>query len=142
MVLLHGHLQVLVYEAKNVGRAYYSKKSIFKSFFKGCAQNAKQAVEKTKHADRDCYVAVYAGICAASDASSNSCLVHHVRLWCHACWIPYNPSNTLPQPALLLQMPDMHLSSANANSCPTTGVTSYMHGQARCSYAYSMALAL
>ena len=66
MVLLHGHLQVLVYEANNVGRAYYSKKSIFKSFFKGCAQNAKQAVEKTKHADRDCYVAVYAGTCAAS----------------------------------------------------------------------------
>lgn len=66
MVLLHGHLQVLVYEANNVGRAYYSKKSIFKSFFKGCAQNAKQAVEKTKHADRDCYVAVYAGTCPAS----------------------------------------------------------------------------
>ncbi|KAL0024770.1 hypothetical protein WJX79_004892 [Trebouxia sp. C0005] len=60
MVLLHGHLQVLVCEAHDVGRAYYSKKSIFKSFFKGCAQNAKQAVEKTKHADRDCYVAVYA----------------------------------------------------------------------------------
>ena len=61
MVLLHGHLQVTIYEAHDIGRAYYSKKSIFKSFFKGCAQNAKQMVEKHKHADRDCYVAVYAG---------------------------------------------------------------------------------
>lgn len=78
MVLMHGHLQVLVYEAENVGRAYYSKKSIFKSFFKGCAQNAKQAVEKTKHADRDCYVAVYAGTraafrCILKSLSSASC---------------------------------------------------------------------
>ena len=61
MVLLHGHLQIAIYEAHDVGRAFYSKKSIFKSFFKGCAQNAKQAVQKQKHADRDCYVAVYAG---------------------------------------------------------------------------------
>ena len=61
MVLLHGHLRVLICEAHDVGRAFYSKKNILKSFFKGCAQNAKQAVEKTKHADRDCYVAAYAG---------------------------------------------------------------------------------
>lgn len=62
MVLLHGHLQITIYEAHDIGRAFYSKKNIFKSFFKGCAQNAKQAVQKQKHADRDCYVAVYAGV--------------------------------------------------------------------------------
>ncbi len=51
-------------------------------------------------------------------------------------------NKTLPQPALLLQMPDMHLSIANANSCDMTVVICYLHGQAHCSYACSMALAM
>ena len=62
MVLLHGHLQITICEAHDIGRAFYSKKSILKSVFKGLAQNAKQAVQKQKHADRDCYVVVYAGV--------------------------------------------------------------------------------
>ncbi|KAL3155264.1 hypothetical protein ABBQ32_013195 [Trebouxia sp. C0010 RCD-2024] len=60
MVLLHGHLQIKLFEAHDIGRAFYSKKSVFKSIFKGLAQNAKQTIEKHKHADRDCYIAVYA----------------------------------------------------------------------------------
>lgn len=61
MVLLHGHLQIKLFEAHDIGRAFYSKKNILKSIFKGIAQNAKQTIQKQKHADRDCYVAVYAG---------------------------------------------------------------------------------
>ena len=68
MVLLHGHLQIKLFEAHDVGRAFYSKKSIIKSICKGLAQNAKQAIQKQKHADRDCYVAVYAGMAGADSA--------------------------------------------------------------------------
>jgi hypothetical protein len=50
--------------------------------------------------------------------------------------------HNLPYCCKKLQMPDMHLSSANANSCDTTVVTSYLHGQAHCSCAYNVALAI
>ncbi|KAK9797766.1 hypothetical protein WJX73_008737 [Symbiochloris irregularis] len=61
MVLLHGHLRCEIYEAEHLGTAFYSKGSIFKSFFKLLTQNARQVWDKKKHTDRDCYVAIYAG---------------------------------------------------------------------------------
>ena len=81
MVLLHGHLQIKLFEARDVGRAFYSKKSIIKSICKGLAQNAKQAIQKQKRADRDCYVAVYAGTAFVQQFGNEGCLYLRWQFW-------------------------------------------------------------